>query len=94
MLLTDIGAPGSGPVVFTDGTPSSALTWTYTALNHAADDLEFSSDGGLTWAYAPVPDVTGVDAAVTDIRMRPKGLMPGQGVAAPNFQLTFRVRVD
>ena len=94
MLLTDIGAPGSGPVVFTDGTPSSALTWTYTALNNAADDLEFSSDGGLTWAYVPVPDVTGVDAAVTDIRMRPKGLMPGQGVAAPNFQLTFRVRVN
>lgn len=94
LILTDIGAPGSGPVAFTNGSPSSALTWTYTALNNPADDLEFSIDGGVTWTYVPVPDVTGVDAAVTDIRMRPKGLMPGQGVGSPNFQLQFRVRVN
>ena len=32
--------------------------------------------------------------AVTDIRMRPKGTMPGQGVGSPNCELSFRVRVD
>ena len=89
-----IGAPGSGPVAFVNGTPSSALTWTYSALGNLADDLEFSNDDGATWNYVPVPDVTGVDAAVTDIRMRPKGLMPGQGTGSPNFQLQFRVRVN
>jgi hypothetical protein len=94
LLLTDIGAPGSGPVAFTNGSPSSALTWTYAALNSTSDDLEFSNDGGATWAYVPVPDATGVDAAITDIRMRPKGLMPGQGSGSPNFQLRFRVRVN
>ena len=34
------------------------------------------------------------DAAVTDIRMRPKGLMPGQGSGSPNFELQFRVIVN
>ena len=94
MYVGDLGAPGSGPVVFANGAPSSALTWTYTALNNAADDLDFSNDGGVTWTYVPVPDGSGYDAAVTHIRMRPKGTMPGQGVGSPNFELRFRVMVE
>ncbi len=39
-------------------------------------------------------DAQGCDAAVTDIRMRPKGTMPGQGVGSPNFDLQFRVIVN
>jgi uncharacterized repeat protein (TIGR01451 family) len=94
MFVGNLGAPGSGPVQFVNGTPSSALTWTFTALNSAADDLDFSNDNGTTWTYAPTPDANGYDAAVTDIRMRPKGLMPGQGTGSPNFQLQFRVQVN
>jgi hypothetical protein len=42
----------------------------------------------------PVPDAQGCDAAVTNIRLRPKGTMPGQGGGSPSFELSFRVRVD
>ncbi len=94
MFVGDLGAPGSGPVQFINGSPSSALTWTFTALNSNTDDLEFSNDGGVTWTYVPVPDTAGGDAAITDIRMRPKGLMPGQSSGNPSFQLQFRVLIN
>ncbi len=95
MFVGNLGAPGSGPVAFVNGSPSSALTWTYTALNNLTDDLDFSNDAGATWSYVPVPDGAGFDAAVNAIRMRPKGVMPGQGVpGSPNFQLQFRVSVN
>jgi hypothetical protein len=94
LFVGDLGAPGSGPVSFVDGAPASGLTWTFTALDNAADDLDFSNDGGVTWTYVPVPDADGYDAAVTDIRMRPKGTMPGQGVGSPNCELRFRVSVN
>jgi hypothetical protein len=91
LFVGNLGAPGSGPVAFVNGTPSSALTWTFTALNNLVDDLDFSSDNGATWNYVPTADAQGCDAAVTDIRMRPKGTMPGGG--DPNFELQFRVIV-
>ena len=93
LFVGNLGAPGSGPVAFVNGSPSSALTWTFTALNSVTDDLDFSNNGGTTWTYVPVPDGNGYDAAVTDIRMRPKGLMPG-GAGGPSFQLQFRVVVN
>jgi hypothetical protein len=93
LFVGNLGAPGSGPVAFVNGTVSSALTWTYTALNSTTDDLDFSNDGGATWTYVPSADAAGCDAAVTDIRMRPKGTMPGQGVGSPTFDLQFRVIV-
>jgi hypothetical protein len=94
LFVGNLGAPGSGPVQFVNGTPSSALSWTFTALNNLVDDLDFSNDGGANWNYVPVPDAAGYDAAVTHIRMRPKGVMPGVGGGNPNFQLLFRVRVN
>lgn len=94
MFVGDLGAPGSGPVTFVNGPTSSSLTWTFTALNSTTDDLDFSNDGGATWTYVPVPDGTGTDAAVTDIRMKPRGLMAGQGTGSPSFELQFRVLVN
>jgi parallel beta-helix repeat protein len=94
MFVGNLGLPGSGPVAFVNGTPSSALTWTFTALNNLTDDLDFSNDGGTTWTYVPTADGQDCDAAVTDIRLRPKGTMPGQGVGSPNFELQFRVIVN
>jgi trimeric autotransporter adhesin len=94
MYVGDLGAPGSGPVQFVNGSTSSALTWTFTALNSNTDDLDFSNDGGATWTYVPVPDASGGDAAITDIRMRPKGTMPAQGAGNPSFELQFRVLVN
>jgi parallel beta-helix repeat protein len=93
LFVGNLGAPGSGPIAFVNGTPSSALTWTFSALNNLTDDVDFSNDGGATWTYVPVPDANGYDAAVTDIRLRPKGTMAG-GVGGPNFELQFRVLVN
>ncbi len=93
MYVRDLGAPGSGPVAFINGTPSSGLTWTFTALNSTTDDVDFSNDNGATWTYAPVADADGCDAAITDIRLKPKGTMPGQAAGSPTFDLQFRVLV-
>jgi len=94
LYVNDINGVGSGPVQFVNGTPSSALTWTFTALNNNLDDLEFSNDGGTSWSYSPTAGANGCDPAVTHIRMRPKGTMPAQGSGSPNFQLRFRVVVN
>jgi hypothetical protein len=94
LFVGNLGAPGSGPVAFVNGTPSSALTWTFTALNNLTDDVDFSNDGGVTWTYVPVPDADGYDAAVTTLRLRPKGTMPGNGGGDPYFELRFRVTVN
>ena len=66
LFLGDIGAVGSGPIVFTQGTPTSGLTYTYgpTPIS-TTDDLEFSNDGGVTWTYAP--PATPYDLSVTPV---------------------------
>ena len=48
LFVQDLGAAGSGPVAFTNGTPTSALTYTFSGLGNAGDDLEFSNNGGTT----------------------------------------------
>jgi hypothetical protein len=94
LFVGNLGGAGSGPVTFVNGSPSSALTWTFTALNSTTDDVDFSNDNGATWTYVPVPDANGYDAAVTTLRMRPKGTMPGNGGGNPFFELRFRVTVN
>jgi hypothetical protein len=93
--VLDSGAVGSGPVAFLNGTPTSSLTYIYTALNSPADNLEFSNDGGTTWAYQPTADANGCDPAITHIRVRPQGSMAAAGGSGnPWFELRFRVRVN
>lgn len=78
---------GSTPVVFNPN--SSTLTLNFNTLSDLTDDVDFSSDGGATWTYVPMADANGVDAAVTDIRLKPKG-----SFAPGNFSIRFRVRVE
>jgi hypothetical protein len=94
LFVGNLGGAGSGPVQFVNGSPSSALTWTFTALNSMTDDVDFSNDSGATWTYVPVPDANGYDAAVTTLRLRPKGTMPGNAGGNPYFELRFRVTVN
>ncbi len=94
LFVGNLGGAGSGPIAFVNGSPSSALTWTFTALNSTTDDVDFSNDGGVTWTYVPVPDANGYDAAVTTLRLRPKGTMPGNAGGDPYFELRFRVTVN
>jgi trimeric autotransporter adhesin len=88
LFVGDLGGPGSGPVAFNALT--SGLTYTFTSLASATDDVSFSSDGGATYTYTPTPNANGVDPAVTNIRINPKGTFS----AASSFQAVFRVRVE
>jgi len=96
LFVNDLGGAGSGPVLFIDGTApvNSGLTYTFTSLGSTTDDLEFSNDNGATWTYTPVPDASGYDANVTNIRVNPKGVMrASDGTNNPTYSLRFQVRV-
>lgn len=73
----------SGPILFTPG--SSGATYTFTSLASTTDDLEFSNNGGTSWTYVPTANASGVDPAVTHVRIRPKGSM----AAGSSFTLNF-----
>ncbi len=86
-LVVGTYAPGPGPVRFSAG--ASTLTYGFTSLANAADDVSFSNNSGATWTYTPVADANGVDANVTHIRINPKGSMaPGS-----SFTINLRARV-
>lgn len=88
MCVASIGS--AGPVVFTDGSPASGLTYTYTSLASGADDLEFTNNSGGSWTYTPVPDANGCDEAINGFRLIPDGtLSPSRSV---NFKARFKIR--
>lgn len=80
-----IGRAG-GPVIYNDPGGNSGLTYTFTSLASTTDSLEFSNNGGSTFAYTPVADGEGCDEAVTDFRVRPGGAFAG----SRSFTLTVR----
>ncbi len=83
------------PIELADGTPPSTLTLTFTSLDSASDDIDFSNDGGTSFTYVPNPDADGFDPLVTDIRITPKGTMPGStGGGSPQFTLIYKVKVQ
>jgi fimbrial isopeptide formation D2 family protein/uncharacterized repeat protein (TIGR01451 family) len=91
LRVADIGAPGSGPVQYLNGSPASGMTYTFAGLANAGDDVAFSSDGGATWTYAPGADGNGTDPAVTNIRINPKGAF---GANNAQFTIKLRMRVE
>jgi hypothetical protein len=94
LYVKDIGSTGSGPILFTDGTPSSGLTYTFTSLSSTTDSVSFSNNGGSTWTYIPVPDANGYDNNVTNIKVVLNGTMnTASGTGTPNFTLQFRVGI-
>ena len=95
LYVGDLGGPGSGPVAFTQGSPSSGLAYAYAGLASTTDDLGFSNDGGAGFAYTPTPDANGYDPAVTHIRVAPRGIFAGSsGSGSPSFTLSYRIRVQ
>jgi hypothetical protein len=94
LYVGDMGGIGSGPVVFTNGTPSSGLNCTFTTLASTTDNVAFSNDGGSSYAYTPVPDADGFDGAVTHLRITFSGAMNGTGMSGnPWANVRFRVAV-
>lgn len=71
-----------GPVVWNDPGGSSGLTFAFSGLASTSDNVEFSSDSGVSWNYTPVADGDGCDAGITDFRLRPGGAFAsGEAVA-------------
>jgi uncharacterized repeat protein (TIGR01451 family) len=90
LYVRDLGAAGSGPVAFSQGVPSSGMTYTYSSLSSTTDNIDFSNNNGSTYTYTPTPDANGYDAAVTNIRVRPQGADPSLGVFTLTFQITVK----
>lgn len=95
LLVVDFDGVTAGPVRFTDGSPSSGLSYNYNSLGNNGDDIEFSNDGGASYSYTPVPDANGVDAAVTNIRIHPGNRLRGDtGSGAPSAVFAFKMIVQ
>ena len=83
------------PVSFTEGFPASGLSFTWGGVASPGDDVQFSNNGGLTFDYVPSPDFNGADAAVTHIRITPRGsFKASDGSSNPNFSVTFKVIIN
>lgn len=85
LCLADL-VSGAGPVLFSDGSPSSGLSYNFTALNNGTDDLAFSADGGVSFSYVPTADANGCDQNVTHFRVQPSGSF------VDNTAISLRVR--
>jgi uncharacterized repeat protein (TIGR01451 family) len=90
LFVGDINGVGSGPAKFTDGSPSSALTYSFASLGSTTDDIEFSNNAGVSWTYVPVANANGVDPNITQVRVRPKGSMAASSSFA--FKLRYRIK--
>ena len=92
-LIVGLDGDGSGSasvVQFTDGSPASGVTLTYAGPADTTDDVDFSADGGVTWIYVPVAGNLASEAAVTHVRLRPRGSMAKQ--SAFTVSVPFLVR--
>ncbi|VWX54256.1 spore coat protein U domain-containing protein [Novosphingobium sp. 9U] len=88
-MALDGDGTGSGAfLIFTDGTPASSLALTYTAPGSTTDDVDFSSDRGVSWTYVPVVGDTVSQAAITNVRVRPRGAM----AAGSRFSLSVSLK--
>lgn len=92
LYVGDLGGPGGGPVTFSNGSPTSGLTYTYTSLASGTDDLSFSNNGGVSYTHVPTPDADGYDGTVTHLRIAPKGTFAGASSGNPSFSYQFRVK--
>lgn len=93
LYVGDLAGPGSGPVLFAQGTLSSQLACTFGGIADGTDCLEFSNNNGGTFNYQPMPDADGYDAAVTHMRIRPQGLMAPALLQPSSFVLRYRMKV-
>jgi len=91
MCVSTLCSGGANPIIFTNGTPSSGLTYTY--ASHVTYSNQVS--GGAPYTYVPVPDVNGYDANVRGIRIAPAGTMNASSGTAPHpsFTINFRMKI-
>ncbi len=94
-VVVDFDGSTAGPVRFDDGSPTSGLSYSFVTLDDTGDDIAFSDDGGLTWDYEPSANAEGVDPAVTNIRVNPKGVFAANsGGSDPSATFSFKLVVQ
>ncbi|MDO8445857.1 MAG: ice-binding family protein [Deltaproteobacteria bacterium] len=94
LFVGDINGAGSGPVLFTDGATASGLSYSFTNLASAADNLSFSNNGATSYVYSPTADANQCDASVTHLKISLGGIFSASdGTNHPSFSIKFRVRV-
>jgi hypothetical protein len=94
LFVGDANGTGSGPVVFADGATSSGLGYYYFGLSNTGDSLLFSNNGGTSYTYTPIPDSSGYDANVTNVRIILGGQFAGKtGSGSPSMTLQLLMQV-
>lgn len=88
MIALDGDGSSSTFLQYTDGTPASSLALIYTSPSSTSDDVDFSSDNGVSWTYYPVAGSDVSQAAVTNVRLRPRGSM----AANSNFSVSLPLK--
>jgi hypothetical protein len=95
IFANDINGAGSGPLVITEGTSVSGLSYAFDSLGSTTDNISFSNDNGVSYAYTPIPNVDGYDSAVTDIKVSLGGTFnASSGAPHPSTSISFRVIVQ
>lgn len=97
LFVGDLGGAGQGPVIFSDGVNASGLTYSFIGLGSFTDDVDFSNNGGSSFAHVPSPDGDGYDTTVPPVDwllVNPKGAFSASdGVNHPSFTIRYRIRV-
>ncbi|WP_160604056.1 H-type lectin domain-containing protein [Pontixanthobacter aquaemixtae] len=93
LVITDFGAPGSGPIQYTDGSPATGLNCVFVSLASTSDCFDFSTDG-INFNYVPSDVGDGTDPAVTHVRAVPTGFMAADTGSGPtSFELRLRAKI-
>lgn len=93
LVVSDFAGPGTGPIVFADGSPPTGTTCTFVSFASTSDCFAFSQDG-VNFSYVPSDSGDGTDPNVRFVRVQPAGFMDGDnGSGAPRFTVELRARV-
>ncbi|MEP0095097.1 hypothetical protein [Parasphingorhabdus sp.] len=93
LVVTDFGAPASGPVQYLDGSPATGLTCSFAGFASTTDCYSFSTDG-TDFTYQPTDSGDGTDPLVSHVRIVPSGFMQADGVTSPTaFTLRFHAKI-
>lgn len=87
IALDGDGTSGTFAQIIQGGTPS-ALTLSYVGPGDSGDNVDFSSNGGSSWGYAPTAGNLASQQAVTHVRLRPQGAMAASSSA--EFRLSYQ----
>ena len=80
----------TGPIKFTNGSPTSGMTLTFNPGNEAIDDVDFATNAGV-----PVWGAASTAIPIRNIRIRPQGAMNASASAPyPSFTVQFKVTIN